>query len=63
MGELRGSQGRLICLPSLEAGIPVEAQVGVTAAWQVDSNELSKEHCFLPVLQHEQCDKHFSTME
>lgn len=41
----------------------MEAQVGVIAAWPVDSNELSKEHCFLPVLQHEQCDKHFSTME
>ena len=41
----------------------MQAQVGVTAAWPIDSNELRKEHSFLPELQHEQCDKHFSTVE
>lgn len=61
--ELQGCHDRLIRLPSLQAGTPVEAQVGVTAARPVDSKELSEEHCFLSVLQHKECDEHLSAVE
>lgn len=52
-----------ICLPSVEAGSPAEAQVGVRAAWPIDSTELHKQHCFLPVVRHEKCGNHASVVQ